>query len=172
MIEFLLNLIFGINKQKKEIDTKSFNEGLQKNDEIVTEKELKSIEFKDNSIRLKNEFNDLKVKNPTLYDILIDLNEFANKQYSKNVIITMIFRSDAEQDFIYKDDARYLAKPFKSPHQFWHGVDIRSWTFSADEITEIEEYLNSKWNKGNYYKWVAKCHNVGHGDHFHIQFGA
>lgn len=126
--------------------------------------------YKNDSGRLKSEYNQLIEKNSGLYDLINDLCIYVKKKYNKEVVITMIGRTDQEQDDIYKEDPKYKIKKFKSPHQFCHAVDIRSHTFSADEIKNIEDYLNNKYNPNNYYKWTAKNHTVGLGEHFHIQF--
>jgi hypothetical protein len=131
---------------------------------------LISPRFKNESIRLKNEYNELIEKNVGLFDLINDLCIYAKNSLREDIVITMIYRTDEEQDSIYKDDPKYIAKKFKSPHQFYHAVDIRSHTFTADEIKNIEDYLNNKYNPNNYYKWTAKNHNVGLGDHFHIQY--
>ena len=87
----------------------------------------------------------------------------------------MIYRSDQEQNDIYKGTIRngrsYDQNPWKSPHQFWQAADIRSTIFTDNETKDIENYLNSKYNNTNYYRWTAKCHKIGEGAyHFHIQY--
>lgn len=129
------------------------------------------VKVKDNSERLITELKTLLVKNKLLHDLIFDLAEYIKSSFSKELIITMIDRTEAEQEAIYKNDARYKEKPFKSPHQFWHAVDIRSKVFSKEEIKKIEDYLNTKYNPTNYYKWTARNHVVGQGaEHFHIQY--
>lgn len=126
---------------------------------------------KDNSPRLKKELDELDKKNPKLADLLTDLCDYVKKEFAKDVTITMIFRTQEEQDEIYKDNEDYQKRRFKSPHQFWHSLDIRSRVFEKEEISKIEDYLNEKYNNSNFYKWTAKCHEVsGHGEHFHIQY--
>lgn len=129
-----------------------------------------NIEFKNDSSRLKEEFEELKLRNEYLYNVLLDCGEFCKKEFNKNVVVTMIYRTDEEQDSIYKDDPKYKLKKFKSPHQFYHAFDLRSSTFDTEQIEKLVKYLNGLYNVGNYYKWTAKCHDVGLGDHFHVQF--
>jgi len=131
--------------------------------------------FKNDSARLKREYNDLEDSNKGLYDLLTDLAKFCKDSYNKDVVLTMILRTKEEQDNIYKGTknskgVKYDDKPWKSPHQFSHALDIRSKTYTKNEIKAIEEYLNDKYNSKNFYKWTALCHDVGQGDHFHIQF--
>lgn len=129
-----------------------------------------NIEYKNNSNRLREEFEELKVRNEMLYNILLDCGNFCQEYFQKKVVITMIYRTDEEQDSIYKDDEKYKVKKFKSPHQFWHGADLRSSHLDTEQIEKLVNYLNGLYNVGNYYKWTAKNHNVGLGDHFHVQF--
>ena len=128
------------------------------------------IKFKSNSKRLKQELLDLEKENKNLFDLLADLNLFCTINFSKDAVITMIYRTQEEQDNLYRNSPKYKKRKFKSSHQFWHGVDIRSWNFTPKQVNKIEEYLNSKYNKTNFYKWTAKAHNVGSGIHFHIQY--
>lgn len=147
------------------------------NAENTQERITYTMDFKNNSKRLKDELESLKTKNNSLFDLLEDLNKHCLNKYNRTILITMIFRTQEEQDDVYKGTKNsagvaYNEKPWKSPHQFWHSVDLRSSVFSKVEIKEIEDYLNSKYNSSNYYKWSAKCHDVGLGDHFHIQYVA
>ena len=134
------------------------------------------IKYKNESERLAQELQELQHKNVELYELLVnDLAPWVSTMFGKDLVITMIYRTDAEQDSIYggktKSDGReYDEKPWKSPHQFYHSVDLRSSTFSPSEIKSIESYLAMKYNASNYYRFTAKNHNVGLGNHFHLQF--
>lgn len=129
------------------------------------------LKAKNDSDRLKHEFVILRKENQPLARLLIDLYHHVDNVFEKDVIMTMIYRSQDEQDAIYKDNPKYEKKPWKSPHQFYQAVDIRSSNFTQDEIEKVEKYLNDKYNKLNYYSWTAKCHKVGEGAyHFHIQY--
>lgn len=136
----------------------------------ATQIEISPVEFKGMSSRLSKEYSELTSKNLPLKSLVEDLNIYVNRTFKKKLMLTMIFRTEAEQDFLYADNEKYKKKKFKSPHQFWQAVDIRSKTFTDSEVKQLEDYLNDKWNKDNYYKWTAKNHTVGHGMHFHIQF--
>lgn len=128
------------------------------------------MNFKNESKRLKDEFKNLDNKNPDLYKILYEIEDYCVKNFNKSILITMIYRTQEEQDYLYRNSEKYKKRKFKSPHQFWHAADLRSWTFNEDEINLLVDYINKSYNLENYYKWTAKCHNVGAGDHFHIQF--
>ena len=129
------------------------------------------LKVKNDAKRLKREFRELRTKNRPLALLLVDLYRYVQNKHNKDITITMLYRKQEEQDSIYKHHPKYHIKPWKSPHQFWHGVDIRSMNFTRVEIVDIEQYLDNKYNKPNYYKWTAKCHIVSAGaEHFHIQF--
>lgn len=133
-----------------------------------------AILVKNDSKRLTEEIWELRKLNRPLLKLLLDTRNFVKKNLGKNITLTMIYRTDEEQDRIYRGTQRrgrlYDAKPWKSPHQFYHAFDLRSFTFTDDEIKQIEDYLNDKYNDSNYYRFTAKNHNVGLGDHFHVQY--
>ncbi len=132
---------------------------------------FEDIKFKHASERLEDEFFfNLPHENKHLLDLLEELNKYTNRNFKKPILLTMIFRTRAEQDYLYRNSAKYAKKKFLSPHQLWHGADIRSHSFTKSEIDQIEAWINKKYNSKNYYKWTAKYHTVGSGLHFHIQF--
>ena len=128
------------------------------------------IEFKNDSERLQEEWGELGSRNVALKNLVFDVASYVWSKYEKNIIITMIYRTDEEQDAIYADDERYQKKKFKSPHQFMQAVDLRSKVFTNEEIDDIVNHINEKFDDSNWYNWTAKCHDVGLGDHFHIQY--
>lgn len=142
----------------------------EKAEQEAKKPEVKPVEMKGLSKRLSKEYEDLASLNPSLRAVIEDLNEYVNLTFKKTLTITMIGRTQVEQDYIYKDNPKYKKRKFKSPHQFWQAVDLRSRTFTKVELIQLTDYLNSKWDSSNYYKWTAKVHTVGHGMHFHIQF--
>lgn len=126
---------------------------------------------KNDDPRLIKEVQELKTKNPGLSALLDDLVKWIKANMGKDPVLTMVSRTKAEQDYIYRNDPRYKLKKFTSPHQLWQAIDLRSRTFTADEIKKIEAYLNTKYKGTNAFAWTAKCHKVTDGvDHFHIQF--
>lgn len=152
----------------KKLDILTYEKEIQ--DNLHKESEIEPIQFKGFGTKLSEDFKDLTKKNLPLKVLLEDLNIYVNQEFKKTLTITMISRTDAEQDYLYRNDERYQKKKFKSPHQFLHAADVRSRDFTAKEIKQIEDYLNKKWNKSNYYKWTAKCHTIGAGIHFHLQY--
>lgn len=131
---------------------------------------IQPVRYKNDNARLKKEYSQLKSKNKKLQSVIEDLNKFSQKEFKKVLTITMIYRTQEEQDYLYRNSAKYKKRKFKSPHQFWHAIDIRSKTFTNDQIQKMVDYLNNKYDAKNYYRWTAKCHTIGHGMHFHIQF--
>ena len=119
---------------------------------------------------LIEEIYSLYAKNIDLYKLIDDLSKFVKDEYNKDVVITSIYRSQSKQDEIYSDNPKYTKKPWKSPHQFFHGVDLRSRIYSETEIKNMLLFLN-KHNQSNYYKFTAIYHEVGtYGKHFHINY--
>lgn len=126
---------------------------------------------KNESHRIKKELKALRNENKPLLKLMLDLYHYVEDTFDKDVVITMIYRTSAEQDYLYRNSARYKKRKFKSPHQFYHAIDIRSSIYTKEERIAITSYLNSKYDSNNYYNWTAKVHEVGdNGLHFHIQF--
>jgi len=128
-----------------------------------------AIKVKNGSKRLIKEIWRLKKENLPLLKLLLDVRNYVKKEFNKDITITMIDRTEEEQDYLYKDNARYKRRKFRSPHQFLHAIDLRSSDFTNIEIGLIEGYLNDKYKNVNYYRFTALYHSVGHGDHLHIQ---
>ena len=167
----LIELILALFSPKKKAEIKEQKIDKELLDARVSDEASNDpIAYKKSRKRLQDEHAELRTHNMDLYNILGELDVYAHEKYKKNIIITMIYRTAAEQDHLYRNSAKYAKKKFKSPHQFWHGVDIRSRTFTEAEIKHLVTWMNKKFKKGNYYKWVAKCHDIGSGMHFHIQY--
>lgn len=167
LLKFLKALIEKLSSPKP----KSNSESLKPTKEPSVKKTKRMLYVKNDSERLNKELIGLKTKNEPLYELILDLHQYIDKTYDKDIIITMIYRTQEEQDYLYRNSEKYKKKPFKSPHQFNQAVDIRSWLYTEGEIEDIVEYLNTKYNDSNYYRWTAKVHEVGNnGIHFHIQY--
>lgn len=119
--------------------------------------------------RLFNELRTIRRENKPLMDLLLDLRDYCKTEFNKDVVISHIARTPAEQDYLYHDNEKYQKSPWMSPHQFNQAIDISVKKYTEEEIEKILEYLK-KYDEFNYYKWTAICHDVGHGKHFHIQF--
>lgn len=163
LIKLLVRLIGGVKVKKDSsvIDAKEVPE-------------IRPVKFKNESSRLEREYATLKENNLDLYLIIEHLNERFQVDLGTDLVITMIYRTQEEQDDIYIGKTRngipYITKPWKSPHQYYHAVDIRSRELTKEEIKSAVDALNAEYNSDNYYKFTALCHDVGLGDHFHINF--
>ena len=114
-----------------------------------------ALVFKDESQRLKDEYDELFRRNNELYRMLLDVADWVWYMFKKDLVVTMIRRTQEEQDRIYKGKRNskgvlYETKPWKSPHQFWHAADLRSRVFTKDEIKQIEDYINNRYKTLNY----------------------
>lgn len=129
---------------------------------------LYKILYESNTIR--QEVKKFISVNKELAEVLIYINELSLKHFGIPVVVTHAYRTQETQDRLYKNDPKYLKKKFTSPHQYNHAFDLRSRIYTKEQIKFLEDEVNKKFNLLNFYKWTAKFHNVGHGDHFHIQF--
>lgn len=108
--------------------------------------------------------------NERLRNIILCLDYFSVAKFGKEIVITDIYRTQEEQDEIYKKHPNYKKKPWKSVHQFWRGIDIRSSIFEKEEINELLFVLNRiPYDPKRSKKKTAQVHTVGKGLHFHIQ---
>ena len=122
---------------------------------------------------LNAEFTQLKQKNAPLAQLTLDLADFAQYEFRKDVIVTAVFRTKAEQERIYGKGTKRV-----SPHMSWKAVDIRDRIYSKDEKTKIIEHLKSNYDASNLMTYIQAAksktvwlHAVGkHGMHFHIQY--
>ena len=90
------------------------------------------------------------------------------REYKYTPTITCIFRTDAEQDDIYKDDPAYQAKKVISVHQVWRGIDFRSGDMpEAVAQFTMDYFIKQVVYTGNHDTLIR--HSVGRGDHFHLQ---
>ena len=129
------------------------------------------LQFKHPS--LVDEFRQLKTKYPPLAALMQDLTAFVQSAFSKDVMVTMIFRTQAQQEAIYGAGTKR-----KSPHMFWNAVDIRDWIYSEPEKAAITQWLKEGYDSANQLNYIHAArsrtvwlHEVNsHGMHFHIQY--
>ena len=120
--------------------------------------------------QLSEEVFQLHKENKDLFFLLKEVDEYVGKKYNKAITVTHIYRTPEQQDEFYKDDERHKVKKRVSPHQLWHAFDLRSRDYTQEQIDDIVKFINDKFDETNYYNWTSKCHNIGLGDHFHVQF--
>jgi hypothetical protein len=169
----LLMSLFKKDKPVRKIRKKEDRKTSIPREEIrkVAEPKVYEPKAKNDAHRIKMELLTLRRVNRPLYDMMHDLAQWIGEKFDQETIMTMIYRTQEEQDHLYRNSERYKKRKFKSPHQFYHAVDIRSRIFDDEQIKQIEDYLNNKYNESNYYKWTAKNHKItGGAYHFHIQY--
>ncbi len=121
--------------------------------------------------RCKEEYDELDNQNIDLYNLSQDIVVYSQTMFNVTPVITMIYRYQKEQEALYVGNKAYQEAPFKSPHQFWHAIDLRHSVYSQAQIIQLLEYVNTKYNPSNYYSWTLKCHEVSNnGMHLHLQF--
>ena len=114
------------------------------------------IRFKTEKIKI--EFFKLQAKNPMLAIQVGRLQAFSAKNFNKDIVLTHLFRSQADQYRIY--GAGYKKRSW---HQFWKGVDIRSNHYTVEEKDSVQKFLNTLGLER------VLRHDIGLGDHFHIE---
>lgn len=173
LIKLIQKIVKYINGSGKEKPINKVNPGKSSYAKNAEGDQVSVIKYK--STQAGKDLVILKDKNEDLYNLVQDVAKYTSNKFNKFITITMIFRSQEEQDSIYQGKInsvgrKYDENPWKSPHQFWHSVDLRSRDFTKNEIKDLVDYINNKYNSDNFYKWTAKNHDVGLGDHFHIQY--
>lgn len=113
----------------------------------------------------------LDLKNTALKAILKALDIFVSQEFGKDVVITSLFRSNEEQQALYKEEVR-LNPNFKVPvshHQYWLAADIRSSIYTPQEIERMVKFLNCFTFPAA--DAVATYHAIaGNTNHFHIKY--
>ena len=126
--------------------------------------------------RIGDEFHVLKRKNPPLAQMILDLVDFARVEFRKDVMMTMIHRTQEEQWKLYEKTDGAKTKRI-SPHMHWNAVDIRDWIYTPQEKQKITAYLQSHYDSSNRMSklgngsrtcWLHKI--KGQAMHFHIQY--
>lgn len=128
------------------------------------------------SKRIGDEFQLLTQKNPALAQLILDLTDFVRVEFRKDVMMTMIYRTQNEQWDLYKKTDGAKTKR-TSPHMRWEAVDLRDWIYTAHEKAAIEKWLHkhydatnqlAKLGSGSRTYWLHRI--KGQALHFHIQY--
>ena len=120
------------------------------------------------SDRIRDEWSQLAFKNLPLFDIINRLHDHVAEVYGKELVLTSILRTKEENDELYKDTPPEQ-RPAASPHCIWGAVDVRSSTFTDEEITSLTAWLNASFRNPSG-KATALYHSIpGQAKHFHIQ---
>lgn len=124
-----------------------------------------------------DEFQTLKTKNAALAQIILDLTDYVRVEFKKDVMMTMVFRTQQQQWDLYKKTDGVPKTKRTSPHMFWQAVDIRDWIYNEQEKKAIGKFLvdhydatnqMSKLGNGSRTCWLHKI--KGQAMHFHIQY--
>lgn len=122
------------------------------------------IKFKEDRQRTEFESGKLDIR---LKIITFALAGYLYHKYKYVLTITDIYREQAEQDDIYKDNPDYKKKPWNSTHQYWRAEDIR--TVDMLEVIKRDTlwFLNHFIYTGGHDTKID--HDVGRGEHIHLQ---
>ena len=136
------------------------------------------VEFK--TVEIENEIDIIL---PRTRSMLFEFAYFSYSHFGKIAIVTGLMRTMEQQQRIYKQKIKqgYFVKqngkklystngktPTISVHQVGRGIDIRSTIYTYDEKEKILYYFNDYFPYGKKLYSIL-LHNVGDGEHFHIQ---
>jgi hypothetical protein len=118
--------------------------------------------------REQAEWTTLCKENPSLTKAVHSLDYFCEAEFGKNIVLTSVFRTQAEHDALYAQTPP-AQRPATSPHCRWEAVDIRSHAFTSAEIARMVSFLN-QFVSGFPGKPTALYHAIpGGAPHFHAQ---
>ena len=133
--------------------------------------------------RLKREF-DSEI-DPRLRILLCAVAGYMSYHFGRDMIITHLVRTEAEQDKFYANNEQYQKAKWPSVHQIGCGADIRTIyegtgkvhdgkpVFGDAQIAQLEQWIDTHFDYGD--KSDGKPgetsirHNIGIGDHLHLQ---
>lgn len=129
-----------------------------------------SLEILYDEERLVNEFIKLPVK---LQEILWYASAYSKLRFNVQLVLTHIFRTQEEQDAIYKNDAKYKQKKYTSVHQLYRGADARLHDMGVENAKKLADHINSlfKYSPDSKLNTVL-VHDVGQGNHIHFQISS
>ncbi|MCB0221675.1 MAG: hypothetical protein KDH09_18405 [Chrysiogenetes bacterium] len=115
--------------------------------------------------------SELPKVDPRVRAILLDAACFlAARGFS--LLVTCLLRTRDEQRAIFERAVQLgLKEPERSPHEFGRAADIRTMGIPDEVIAELVAYINLKYPYDTPKIQCAIRHNVGGGDHLHIQVG-
>ena len=118
------------------------------------------------TLRIRKEWETLKEVNPRFFMLL---QQIFNKAWPTVPIITNLYRTQMEQDRIYKNSPKYQTSPWQSVHQSWRGCDVTVKNLKKKEVRELDTKVNLAWPYGKGDIKTLLFHNVGQGNHGHLQ---
>lgn len=92
----------------------------------------------------------------------------------RTLMVTSVLRTAQEQERIYaKATSLGKQEPATSPHQFGRAVDISVLGWPADLIPAVVDHINTRFPYHGLARYrSALAHDVGLGNHIHIQVAA
>jgi hypothetical protein len=113
---------------------------------------------------------------PLLVPLALYVDDVSLRLTGKHALVTMIQRDTAEQlDLTDKRNAKLAVegKPLvavgtRSVHEFWRGIDFRSWIYDPDEIGAICRDVNAAFRYSDRLVALA-LHRYGSATHLHGQ---
>lgn len=116
-------------------------------------------------------YSELPKVDPRVRAVLLDAAWFLGERGCV-LVVTCLLRTREEQRKIF-DRAMQLGRkePERSPHEFGRAADIRTQGISDEVIAGLVEYLNRKYPYDTPKMKCAIRHDVGGGDHVHVQMG-
>jgi hypothetical protein len=125
------------------------------------------IDFKTD--REEVEFRDEKL-HQKLRNIVLMIAHYSYSFFDKTLTVTGVYRMQIEQDRIYKDNPKYKKKPWRSVHQEFRGVDLRVSNLNDEQIKTLLSIANTiQYDLKRPTKKTALMHDVGEGNHIHVQ---
>jgi hypothetical protein len=126
--------------------------------------------------RVRQEYEQLKGCNAPLAALVQDLAEFVKVEFRKDVVMTMIFRTQEEQWALYeKTDGPQTTRV--SPHMLWQAVDLRDWIYTPKQKQAIGGFLKRHYDATNRLPRLHggsrtyMLHKIkGGAMHFHVQY--
>lgn len=126
--------------------------------------------------RIQQEFDELQSKNFPLAALMFDLADYVSSEFKKDVVMTMIFRTQEEQWKLYeKTDGAKTKRT--SPHMRWEAVDLRDRIYTRKEKLAIGKFLKDHYDATNRFPRLPSgsktywLHAIKGGVmHFHVQY--
>ena len=107
---------------------------------------------------------------PKLKHIIKMVDCYMMAKYGYEITVTETMRTQKQQDYIYRNSARYKTDPWTSVHQGGYGVDLRTRDMDPQMIADVVQLCNNiTYDENDLRRKTAQAHSVGSGFHLHIQ---
>ncbi len=119
------------------------------------------------STREEEEFWNDKITDPRIRAITLELARYSKDHFGKEMVVTCVGRTPAEQIEIYGEDTPSAHKFNIEKGELCRAVDIRSTTYTQEELFKLKNYFAKWFDLGYLYSFLV--HNIGDGVHIHLQ---